>query len=155
MNTDIDYEELNFNVPLSGVVSENSSYYKKDKDPLFLLCDVVRETAYSIHQYFRHGHLEKVYENALVHRLRKQNIKVLQQAPINVFDFDGTPVGNYVADMIIDDSIIIELKACNCLNDEHVAQVLGYLRASKIDHGLLLNFGSPKFQIKKLIFDRV
>ena len=115
------------------------------------LSDIVRETAYAIHVYHGHGHLEKVYENALVHRLRKAGIDVKQQHPIQVFDEDGTTVGDYFADLLIDDRLLIELKACKTLADEHTAQLLGYLKSSRTEHGLLINFGSYKFQIKKYV----
>lgn len=113
------------------------------------LCDIVRQTAYAIHVYHGHGHLEKVYENALVHRLRKIGVDVKQQHPIQVFDEDGTNIGDYLADLLIDDRLIIELKACKSLAEEHTAQLLGYLKSSRNEHGLLINFGSYKFQIKK------
>jgi GxxExxY protein len=113
------------------------------------LCDIVRETAYAIHLYHGHGHLEKVYENALAHRLQKAGIEVKQQHPIQVFDEDGTTIGDYLADLLIDGRLIIELKACKTLADEHTAQLLGYLKSSRTEHGLLINFGSYKFQIKK------
>ena len=60
------------------------------KDPIFLLCDRVRETAFALHKYHRHGHAEKTYENGLAHRLRKQGLKVVQQHPLHVCDEDGT-----------------------------------------------------------------
>ncbi len=113
------------------------------------LCDIVRETSYAIHVYHGHGHLEKVYENALANRLRKAGFDVKQQHPIQVFDEDGTNIGNYFADLLIDDRLIIELKACKSLAEEHTAQLLGYLKSSRTEHGLLINFGSYKFQIKK------
>ena len=115
------------------------------------LCDVVRKTAFAIHQYHRSGHLEKVYENALAHRLRKQGIKVEQQRPLTVYDEDGTILGQYFADLLVDDRLLIEVKACKAIADEHVAQILGYLRATRIEHGLLINFGAPKFYIRKFI----
>ena len=113
------------------------------------MCDVVRETGFAIHRYHRHGHLEKVYENALVHRLRKLGLEVRQQHPLKVYDQDGTLIGDYNADLFVDGRLIIELKAAKALADEHVAQILGYLRASRIEHALLINFGAPKFEIKK------
>jgi len=115
------------------------------------LCDVVRETAYAIHKYHAHGHLEKVYENALVHRLRKAGFNVKQQCPLHVYDEDGTEIGDYIADIIVEDCLIIELKASKTIASEHKAQLLGYLRASGIEHGLLINFGSYKFQIQKYV----
>ena len=113
------------------------------------LCDTVRETAYAIHVYHGHGHLEKVYENALAHRLRKAGLDVKQQHPIQVFDEDGTSIGDYFADILVDDRLIVELKAAKALADEHVAQLLGYLKSTRIEHGLIINFGSYKFAIKK------
>ncbi len=118
------------------------------------LCDLVRETAYSIHVYHGHGHLEKVYENALAHRLRKAGLKVEQQYPLNVYDEDGALIGEYFADLFVDGRLIVELKACRKLADEHTAQILGYLKSAHIEDGLLINFGSYKFQIKKYIMGR-
>lgn len=112
-------------------------------------CDLVRETGYAIHVYHGHGHLEKVYENALANRLRKTGIDVKQQHPLQVYDEDGSMLGDYFADLLIADCLIIELKACRALTDEQVAQLLGYLKSARIEHGLLINFGSYKFQIKK------
>ena len=99
------------------------------------LCDTVRETAFAIHKYHRHGHLEKVYENALAHRLRKLGLDVKQQHPITVFDEDGTVIGEYCADLYIDNRLIIELKATKALADEHSAQVLGYLKSAPLVAG--------------------
>jgi len=113
------------------------------------LCDIVRETSYSIHLYHGHGHLEKVYENALVNRLRLAGFDVKQQYPIHVLDEDGTVIGEYSADVLVENQLIIELKAAKSLADEHVAQLLGYLKSTRIEHGLLINFGSYRFQIKK------
>jgi len=115
------------------------------------LCDLVRETAYAIHVYHGHGHLEKVYENALAHRLRKAGIEVAQQYPLTVYDEDGTILGEYFADLLVAGQLIVELKACRALADEHTAQILGYLKSARMEHGLLINFGSFKFQITKYI----
>lgn len=115
------------------------------------LCDRIRETGFGLHGYLRHGHLEKVYENGLAHRLRKAGLTVEQQQPIQVTDEDGTILGDYFADLFVEDCLIIELKACKALAPEHSAQVLGYLRASNQRHALLINFGAPIFEIKKLI----
>src|SRR5437867_1120518 len=114
---------------------------------------IVRQTAYNIHVYHGHGHLEKVYENALANRLRKLGHMVQQQHPLNVYDEDGTLLGEYYADLIVDGRLIVELKAVRALADEHIAQVLGYLKSARIEDGLLINFGSYKFQIKKYILN--
>lgn len=115
------------------------------------LCDQVRETAFAIHCYHRHGHLEKIYQNALVHRLTKQGLKVEAQKPLDVYDEDGTLLGEFFADLVVEGKLLIELKAVSTLLNEHVAQVLGYLRSSRVEDGLLINFGSPKLQIKKYV----
>jgi GxxExxY protein len=113
------------------------------------LCDQVRQTSYAIHVYHGQGHLEKVYENALVNRLRKAGLIVRQQHPIQVFDEDGTLIGDYLADLIVENQLIVELKTAKTLASEHEAQILGYLKSARIEHGLLINFGSYKFQIRK------
>jgi GxxExxY protein len=113
------------------------------------LCDQVRQIAYDIHVYHAHGHLEKVYENALAHRLTKAGFKVKQQHPINVYDEDGTLLGEYFADLLVEDSLILELKVARTLAPEHEAQVIGQLKSARLEHGLLINFGSYKFEIRK------
>jgi GxxExxY protein len=119
------------------------------KDPIFQLCDRIRETSLALHRYLRDGHLEKVYENGLAHRLRKLGIKVAQQYALTVHDEDGAVLGEYLADLFVEDRLIVELKACKSLANEHAAQLLGYLRACGIEHGLLINFGAPKLEIRK------
>jgi GxxExxY protein len=116
------------------------------------LSDKVRQTAYDIHVYHAHGHLEKVYENALVNRLRKAGLEVKQQYPIQVFDEDGTLIGDYLADLLVEGVLIVELKTAKSLAPEHEAQVLGYLKSARLDHGLLINFGSYKFEIRKFVW---
>jgi GxxExxY protein len=116
------------------------------------LADTIRQTAFEAHVFLRHGHNEKVYENALRNRLRAKGLNVDQQAPISVYDEDGSLLGEFVADLIVNSEFIVELKAVRSLADEHVAQVLGYLRASRLEHAMLINFGSPKIQFRKFIF---
>jgi GxxExxY protein len=118
---------------------------------IFTLCDTIRETSFEIYKYLRSGHREKIYENALVHRLRKRGITVEQQQELRVFDEDGTLLGYLKADLLIEDRLICEIKGVRSLVDEHIAQLLGYLRASRIEHGLLINFGGPKLEIRKFI----
>ena len=118
------------------------------------LCDIVRETSFEIHKYLRSGHLERIYENALAHRLRKKGLDVKQQFPIQVLDEDGTLLGSFLADLFVDGRLICELKGCRLLVDEHVAQLLGYLRASRMEHGMLINFGGARLQVRKYILSR-
>ncbi|MBI4727288.1 GxxExxY protein [candidate division TA06 bacterium] len=121
-----------------------------DKE-IFGLCDTIRQTSFELHKFLRNGHLEKVYENGLTHRLRKAGLKVEQQSPLKVYDEDGTVLGEYFADLLIESELIIEMKVCKAIADEHLAQLLGYLRATGHRHGLLINFGTEKIQIKKLV----
>jgi len=113
------------------------------------LCDKIRQLAFEIHVYLRHGHLERIYENALAHRLIKAGIKTKQQYPLSVWDQDGTLLGEYFVDILVEDFLILEIKAAKSLAAEHEAQIFGYLRAARLQHALLLNFGAPKFQIRK------
>jgi len=115
------------------------------------LVDKIRETAFAVHRFFGPGHFEKVYENALVNRLVKAGIGFEQQMPITVRDEDGTVVGEYIADLVIEGDLVVELKACENLTHVHECQIMGYLRATEFRHGLLINFGSRKFEIKKFI----
>ena len=123
------------------------------RNDVFELCDIVRETGYAIHQYLRNGHVEKVYENALLHRLKKQGLHVVPQHPLAVRDEDGTILGEFYADLFVENMLMVELKAVRHIADEHVAQLLGYLRCSRVEHGLLVNFGAPHFYIKKYILN--
>jgi GxxExxY protein len=118
---------------------------------IFDLCDVIRETSFEIHRYLRSGFTEKIYENALANRLRKKGVRVEQQQRMKVFDEDGTLLGLLTADLLVEKRIICEIKGCTALIDEHTAQLLGYLRAARIEHGLLINFGATRLEVKKYI----
>lgn len=120
-----------------------------DQQQVKTRCDLVRQTSYDIHVYHGHGHLEKVYENALADRLRKAGLEVGQQRPIKVYDEDGALIGDYFADLLVDGWLIIELKTVKAIALEHEAQILGYLKSSRLGHGLLINFGAYKFEIRK------
>lgn len=96
------------------------------------------------------GFLEKVYEKALVHELRIAGLSVQAQYPIAVY-YKKTIVGNFYADILVEKSILIELKALNTLDSKHHAQCLNYLKASGLNLCLLFNFGQPKIQIKRII----
>ena len=92
-----------------------------------------------------------MYENALVNRLSKQGLRVEQQHPLTVYDEDGTILGEYFADLFVEDSLIVELKAVRSITDEHVAQLLGYLKSSRMETGLLINLGAAKLFVKKYL----
>src|SRR5947207_1812528 len=92
--------------------------------------------------------------NGVIARLRKMGFDIKQQLPLTVYDEDGTTIGEYAADLLVDNRLILELKAVRTLVDEHVAQVLGYLKSARVEHGLLINFGSAKFEIKKYVLSQ-
>ncbi len=122
-----------------------------DTIPVNSLCDLVRETSFLIHTYHRNGHMEKIYENALVNRLRKRGLQVEQQHPLTVWDEDGTVLGQFFADLFVESRLIVELKAVRNVAEEHVAQLLGYLRSGHVETGLLINFGAPVLYVKKYL----
>ena len=103
---------------------------------------------YKVYNTLGYGFLEKVYENALYIELLRNGISCRKQAPIKVF-YDGIQVGEYFADIIVEEGIIIELKAAEGLVEEHEYQLINYLKATNIEVGLLLNFGKePQFKRK-------
>ena len=103
---------------------------------------------YKVYNTLGYGFLEKVYENALALELTERCHIVKQQLPIQVY-YEGKAVGEYFADMLIDDKVLLELKAVESIAKEHEAQLLNYLKATKIEIGLLLNFGKePHFKRK-------
>ncbi|MBP6210839.1 MAG: GxxExxY protein [Anaerolineales bacterium] len=106
--------------------------------------------AYEVSNTLGTGFVEKVYENALAHQIRKSaSFSVAQQHPIKV-SYDGVVVGEFFADMLVQEKVIVELKAVSMLKDEHIAQALNYLRASGLEICLLINFGQSKIEIKRL-----
>ncbi|NWJ96036.1 MAG: GxxExxY protein [Chloroflexi bacterium] len=96
------------------------------------------------------GFLEKVYENALVIELTKAGLKAEPQKPIAVY-YEGAVVGSYAADIFVNDSIILELKAAKEIDVSHEAQLLNYLKATGLHLGLILNFGTPRLGIKRKV----
>ena len=100
------------------------------------------------------GFLEKVYENALLHELQKTGLSAQAQKNIKVW-YDSILVGEFAVDLLIEERILVELKACRALNEAHVAQSLNYLAATGLKTCLLLNFGTPKVEIRRLGRTRV
>ena len=101
---------------------------------------------YNVFNNLGHGFLEKVYENSLAIELNKLGLSVSQQERLQVF-YDGTLVGDYSADLVVNDLVILELKSAEILKNEHIAQLRNYLKASDKEVGLLLNFGkTPEFK---------
>ncbi|MEE8389517.1 MAG: GxxExxY protein [Anaerolineae bacterium] len=109
-------------------------------------------SAFTVSNELGSGFLEKVYENALAHELRKAGIRVEQQYPIQVY-YDGIVVGNYVADLLIKDCVLVELKAIKALGNVEMAQCLNYLEATDLRVCLLLNFGRPRVEVKRIVHD--
>lgn len=103
--------------------------------------------AYKVHNTLGMGFLEKVYENALKIELEKAGLAVKQQEPINVY-YEGQMVGEYYADLWVDNRVIIELKAVRTLDKVHEVQLVNYLSATRVNTGLLLNFG-PSVQVRR------
>ena len=94
------------------------------------------------------GFLESVYQKALLIALQQKGLKAIKQAPIDV-QFRGEPVGEFYADILVEEVIIIEIKALTALTAEHKAQIINYLKATGIEVGLLINFGSPKLEYRR------
>jgi GxxExxY protein len=115
------------------------------------LTEKVIRAFFKVYNTLGYGFAEKVYENALTIELRKLGLKVEQQKSITVY-YEGSIVGEYVADVIATDVVMLELKAVRQLTDEHEAQLLNYLKATPAEAGLLLNFG-PKAEYKRKVFD--
>lgn len=114
------------------------------------LSDKIIELAIKIHIKLGPGFIERIYEKALVHEIRKENIKCISQAIIRV-RYDNVELGEQKVDLIIEDKIIVELKCVSELNEIHFAQILSYLKTAKIRVGLILNFSKPKLEIKRIM----
>jgi GxxExxY protein len=106
--------------------------------------------AYTISNVLGAGFLERVYENALAHELRKSGLLVHQQQAIAV-KYDGIIVGEYVVDMLVEREVLVELKAAKVLDDVHAAQCLNYLKATGLRLCLLMNFGRPRVEVKRIV----
>jgi GxxExxY protein len=106
--------------------------------------------AYAVSNGLGVGFLEKVYENALIHELRKAGLNAEQQQPIKVL-YDGVVVGDYFADIVVEESVIIELKAVKTFDNIHFAQCVNYLKATGMKVCLLINFGRTKVEIKRFV----
>ena len=114
------------------------------------ISELIIGCAYRVHNELGAGFLEKVCENALAYELRKNGREVRQQHPISVY-YDQVIMGEYLADLLVEGVVIVELKAVKELDEVHLAQCLNYLKASNLSLCLLLNFAKPKLQIKRVI----
>jgi len=105
--------------------------------------------AYKVSNALGMGFIEKVYENSHFHEMKKDGLKVVQQHLVKV-NYDGVVVGEFYLDMLVNDLVIVELKAVSTLTNEHMAQAFNYLRATGLPACLLINFGQPKIQLRRL-----
>jgi GxxExxY protein len=106
--------------------------------------------AYKVSNSLGVGFLEKVYENALVHEIKKAGLKVKQQHAID-FKYDDVLVGEYIADLLVEDELLVELKSAETFDKVHFAQCLNYLKATGLKVCLLINFGKTKVQVRRFV----
>jgi GxxExxY protein len=121
-----------------------------DEHGLNQVTERVLGCAYKVSNTLGCGFLEKVYENALALEMRKEGLKVVEQYPLRVF-YEGTAVGDYVADLLVEDVLLLELKAVRALDEVQFAQCLNYLRASGLKLCLLINFGNPRLEVRRIV----
>ena len=112
------------------------------------LITTIIDCAVQVRKVLGPGFLESVYKNALILELKKYDLECSSEYPINVY-YDDTVVGEFRADLIIEKSVIVELKAVNNIVPAHEVQLVNYLSATHIDNGLLINFGASKLEIKR------
>lgn len=123
-----------------------------EREFLNSLAEQVVGAAYEVSNTLGAGFLEKVYERALTVECRQRGIRALSQAPIAV-TYKGVQVGEYFADILVEDALIVELKCVAVLSNDHLAQCLNYLRATGLHLALLLNFQRPKVEWKRVVLD--
>jgi GxxExxY protein len=132
---------------------ERGSMNKQDTKLLHSeLTETILGVYYDVYNEIGHGFLESVYNNCMFLALAKVGMSVRREAPVPVY-FRGQDVGQFKADLVIDNSVLIELKAVQNLDRSHEAQVMNYLRATELEVGLLLNFGSPRPQFRRIVFE--
>ena len=115
------------------------------------ITDKIIKAYYNVYNKLGYGFLEKVYENSMLIELKEQGLKFSNQFPISV-NYNGKQVGEYYADIVVENCVIVELKASESLVPEHEAQLLNYLKATDYEVGLLLNFGTTP-QVKRRVYD--
>jgi GxxExxY protein len=121
-----------------------------DFEKLNLLTETIIGCAFAVSNKLGCGYLEKVYENSLAHELRKAGLNVRQQHPI-IIRYDGVVVGEYSADLVVEDLVLIELKVAKAFDEIHYAQCLNYLKATAYPVCLLMNFGKTRVEIKRFV----
>ena len=123
-----------------------------DKESVNKVTEQIINAAFAVSNALGNGFLEKVYENSLCIELKKRNIRFDQQKPVNVYYGDEV-VGEYYADLLVEDIVVVELKTDNRIAETHEAQLIHYLKATNKKIGLLLNFANPKLEIKRMVND--
>ena len=113
---------------------------------------IINGAIFEVNRILGPGFLEKVYEKALLIELRNRGLKVENQVPINV-KYKGQSVGEYIADLLVEEKVIVELKTVESLTKVHEAQLLNYLQATGMKIGLLVNFKSQKAEIKRMVLN--
>jgi GxxExxY protein len=113
----------------------------------------ILKALYKVYNELGYGFLEKVYENSLAFELQANGLFVQQQLPINVF-YNGKIAGEYFADLIVENKVIIEIKTASVIDKSHEAQLLNYLKATKIEVGLVLNFGQKPEKVRKVFTNK-
>jgi GxxExxY protein len=122
----------------------------REKNDMKQLTEKVIQCAFAVSNTLGCGFLEKVYENALAHELRKVGLQVQQQHGITVY-YDGVAVGEYTADLLVEGVLLIELKAVKSFDEVHLAQCLNYLKATNLRLCLLMNFAKPKLEVRRIV----
>jgi GxxExxY protein len=138
MKNDSKNEESMESAPITAIYPEQD------------LTQKILEGAFAVHNTLGCGFLEKVYSNALLVELHNMDLHCESEVPFKV-TYKGSVVGDYCADLIVEKRVLVELKACSCLESVHEAQILNYLKASSIQVGLLMNFGKPKLQYRRFV----
>ena len=120
------------------------------RQDLNLITERIIGAAFEVSKVLGAGFLEKVYENALMHELSRQGMRACQQYAIDVY-YDDIVAGEYIADILVEDKVVVELKAVKKLDEIHMAQCMNYLHATGLHVCLLINFGNPRVEVKRIV----
>ncbi len=127
---------------------------KKNYTELNQITEKIIGCSYRVSNTLGGGFLEKVYENALAHEISKAGLQVAQQSPIQV-KYDGIPVGDFTADILVEDCVVVELKTAKKLDESHLAQCMNYLNATGLNICLLFNFANRRLEFKRIVHNLI
>jgi len=127
---------------------------KKSYKELNQITERIIGCAYKVSNTLSSGFLEKVYENAFAYEMTKAGLIVSQQCPIQV-RYEGIPVGDYIADLLVEDCVLVELKTVKQIDDSHLAQCLNYLKAIELNICLLFNFANRRLEFKRIVHNLI